>query len=374
MPKALRRMLAVGLALLAGTAAASEVRLGFANPFTGPLAKSGEQNRVTIDLAIRMLNQHGGVLGDTVRLVAVDDGCDADRAATAALELVKAGVVAVIGHMCSHASLMAAPVYEAAGIPMLTPDSTHPRLTEEGRPNVFRLIGRDDDQGRIAGDWLAGLKPIKTVAIVHDGSTYGSGLASAARDELRRNDEREALFASYTPGADRQTPLVERLIAAGIDVVYIAGYGPAAGRIAAELRERGARMQIAGGDGLGGPEFWAEAGDAGEGVVFTARPDVASAPAAAPVVEALRALGLQMPATTLGAYAAVQVWAEAARRAGATDPVAVTAALHRGRFDSVLGRVAFDERGDLVGAVWRWRVWHLGRQEERPPTLAMRGQ
>ncbi|MFO1048516.1 MAG: branched-chain amino acid ABC transporter substrate-binding protein [Geminicoccaceae bacterium] len=370
---ALCRILGVGLAVLAGTAAADEVRLGFANPFSGPLARSGEQNRVTIDLAVQTLNQRGGVLGNAIRLVAVDDGCDADRAATAALELVKAGVVAVIGHMCSHASLVAAPVYEAAGIPMLTPDSTHPRLTEEGRPNVFRLIGRDDDQGRIAGEWLAGLKTAKAVAIIHDGSTYGSGLALGARDELRRNGEREAIFASYSPGADHPAALVEQLLAARIDVLYIAGYGPDAGRIAADLRKRGARMQIAGGDGLGAPEFWAEAGEAGEGVVFTSRPDVASSPAAAPVVEALRMLGVQTPSTTLGAYAAVQVWAEAVRRAGRTDPAAVITMLHRGRFETVVGRVAFDERGDLEGAVWRWRVWHLGRQEERPPTLAMRG-
>ena len=59
-------------------------------------------------------------------------------------KLVEAGVVVVIGHFCSHASLMAAAIYEAVGIVMITPDSTHPRLTEEGRRNVFRLTGRDD--------------------------------------------------------------------------------------------------------------------------------------------------------------------------------------------------------------------------------------
>jgi len=310
-------------------------------------------------------------LGDEVRLIAVDDGCDAERAGAAALELVKAGVKAVIGHMCSHASLIAAPAYEAVGIPMLTPDSTHPRLTEEGRPNVFRLIGRDDDQGRLAGDWLAQLEPPRPIAIVHDGSTYGSGLAWQTREELSRNGVRAALLATYVPGAQDYGALIKQLAQAGIGVLYIAGYGPDAGRIVRQVRERGLELQVAGGDGLSGSEFRTEAGQAGDGARFSARPDPSASPAAEPVIRALRALGIGMPATSLGAYAAVQVWAEAARRAGSTDPEAVTAALHRGRFDTVLGRVAFDAQGDLVGASWRWRVWREGGQASLPPTVAM---
>ncbi|MGD9512245.1 MAG: branched-chain amino acid ABC transporter substrate-binding protein [Geminicoccaceae bacterium] len=361
------------MSLLFGSgAAAGEVRLGLANPFSGPLAASGERNRVTVDLAVRTLNERGGVLGDEIRLIAADDGCNIEQAASAALDLIKAGVRAVIGHMCSHASLIAAPAYETVGIPMLTPSSTHPRLTEEGRSNVFRLIGRDDDQGRLAGDFLAQLQPSRPIAIVHDGSTYGSGLAWQARAELRRNGIREAVFATYVPGTSDHTTLVGQLAREAIGVLYIAGYAPDAGRIVRQARERGLELQVAGGDGLGGPEFWTEAGDAGEGTRFSARPDPSTSPEAGVVVGALKALGIEMPSDVLAAYAAVQVWAEAARRTGSTDPVAVTAALHRGRFETVLGRVSFDERGDLVGASWRWRVWREGRQVSLPPTMAMR--
>lgn len=363
--------LALASLLIGSGAVADEVRVGLANPFSGPLATSGEQNRVTADLAVRSLNERGGVLGQQVRLIAVDDGCDVERAAAAALELVKAGVRAVIGHMCSQASLIAAPAYEAVGIPMLTPDSTHPRLTEEGRPNVFRLTGRDDDQGRLAGGWLAGLKPARPIAIVHDGSTYGSGLAWQTREELHRNGGHEALFETYLPGAPDYGGLIDQLAQHAIGVLYIAGYGPDAGRIVRQARERGLDLLVAGGDGLSAPEFWTAAGEAGEGTRFSARPDPSSSPAAVAVIEALKALGIPMPGTSLGAYAAVQVWAEAARRAGSTDAEAVTAALHRGRFDTVLGRVTFDQQGDLIGASWRWRVWRQGSQVALPPTLAM---
>ena len=150
------RILALTVALLLPAAAGAEVRIGLANPLTGPYAASGERNRVAVQLAIAALNQAGGVLGQQVKLVVVDDGCDSDRAAEAALELVKAGVGFVVGHMCSHASLIAAPIYEAAGVPMMSPDSTHPQLTEEGRGNVFRLAGRGIPAGP-TGRRLAGL-------------------------------------------------------------------------------------------------------------------------------------------------------------------------------------------------------------------------
>ena len=365
------RTLALASLLGASGAAASDVRLGFANPFSGPYAASGEQNRIAVRLAVETLNQTGGVLGGQVRLVAVDDACDVERAPAAALELVEAGVAAVIGHMCSHASLIAAPIYEAAGIPMLTPDSTHPRVTEEGRANVFRLIGRDDEQGRMAGDLLARLSPARPIAIIHDESTYGSGLAWETRDALRRSGVREALFATYTAGTMDYAALIEQMVKARIGILYVAGYGPDAGRIVRAAHARGSDPRYVGGDGLGMPEFWTEAGAAGEGAVFTTRPDLANSPGAASVLAALHTLGVTTQSTVLGYYAAIQVWAEAAARAGTPDPATVATTLHRGRFVSVLGRIGFDEKGDVIGATWQWQVWHDGRYAPLPARLAM---
>ena len=108
MSRSFGRLLMVAAALLALPASAGEIRIGLANPLTGPLAASGQRNRVAVELAIRALNQDGGVLGQPLKLVAVDDGCGTDRAAAAALELVEAGVRFVVGHLCSHSSLMAA--------------------------------------------------------------------------------------------------------------------------------------------------------------------------------------------------------------------------------------------------------------------------
>jgi branched-chain amino acid transport system substrate-binding protein len=370
----MRRRLCLLLALATtlaahGTCAAEDLAIGFANPLSGPYATSGNDNRTAVELAVEVLDRTGGLLGRRVRVVVADDACGVERAEAAARELVGAGVVAVVGHFCSHASLVAAAVYEAAGVPMISPDSTHPRLTEEGRGDVFRLTGRDDRQGGIAGDFLAERWPAGRIAVLHDGSTYGKGLAAQARRRLRERGVKEAVYDVYTPGEEDRSALVARLEQAGVEVAYVAGYGPDAARIVRAARERGDGLRVIGGDGLGMDEFWAVAGPAGEGTVFTGRPG--AAPDAA-VAAAFRARGFGWPPPSVGAYAAVQVWARAVREAGTADPAAVTRALHRGRFGTVLGRVAFDGKGDLEGADWRWWVWTDGRREPLTAPLATR--
>jgi branched-chain amino acid transport system substrate-binding protein len=358
MCRGLSCLLAGALALATGSAQA-EVKIGFANPLSGAYAQSGARNRIAVELAVRRLNDAGGVLGEPLALVAVDDGCGLERSVEAADQLVAADVVMVVGHMCSHSSLLAAGIYETADVVMISPDSTHPRLTEEGRRNVFRLIGRDDDQGRLAGDFLAANWPGKAIAILHDGSTYGEGLASQTRQSLRRHGVREAIYDSYRPGEDDYAALAGRLGAA-IEVLYVGGYGPDAARILRAVRARGNDLQLVGGDGLGMDEFWTIAGRAGEGTLFSARPIPAALPAAADVLAAFRARGLGTRSGGIGAYAALQVWAQAVERAGSLKLPEVTGMLRRGRFETVLGPVAFDAKGDLEGASWQWHRWRDG--------------
>jgi branched-chain amino acid transport system substrate-binding protein len=349
--------------VLAGPAvpAAGEIRIGFANPLSGPYTATGHRNRVAAELAVQELNLDGGVLGDQVELVVADDGCGIERAAAAATTLIGAGVKAVIGHMCSHSSLIAAGLYETADILMITPSSTHPRLTEEGRRNVFRLIGRDDRQGQLAADLLAGRYEGARIAIVHDGTTYGAGLAQQTRRMLWAHDVREQLFLRYIPGADDYDDLVAQLIDAAVDVVYVGGYGPDAALILKSARARGAGFQMVGGDALAMDEFWSIAGEAGDGTIFTrpaTRVDVAGADR---LLERFKQRGLGERPGGLGIYAAVQGWAAAVERSGTAKPLVVARTLRRGRFDTILGRISFDRKGDLVGAGWDWHIWQDGR-------------
>jgi branched-chain amino acid transport system substrate-binding protein len=353
--------LILGTALVAGaSAAAADIPIGFANPLTGPFSETGERNRIAVEMAVEDLNERGGVLGQKVTMIAADDACGTQKAVDAARALVEAEVAVVVGHLCSHSSLLAAGIYETADLLMLTPSSTHPRLTEEGRQNVFRLKGRDDDQGRLAGDFLADHFAGKRIAILHDGSTYGEGLAQEARKRLRARGETETIYYHYAPAAQDYTDLLARLRQARIDVAYIGGYGPDAALLLRTARERGHDLQLIGGDGLGMDGFWSVAGEFGEYTIFSERPDVRDRPDAAALLERFRDRGLDTRVGGLGAYAAVQVWAQAAERAGTLELASVARTLRRGSFDTVLGPLAFDRKGDLKGAAWQWKVWTDG--------------
>jgi branched-chain amino acid transport system substrate-binding protein len=363
--------LAVIVASVLSGPVAADIAIGFANPLSGPNAPSGGRNRTAVALAVEDLNAGGGVLGQTVRLVEADDACGLGQAVAAARRLVDAGVPFVVGHMCSHASLLAAGVYEAFDVLMISPDSTHPRLTEEGRRNVFRLVGRDDRQGALAGDFLARHYREANIAIMHDGNVYGRGLAGQTRLRLRQLGMVEALYAAYTPGQQDYAALAALLRRHAIDVLYVGGYSADAGAILRSARERGDDVQLVGGDGLGGEEFWTAAGEAGEGTIFSARPAIRWHGDAAAVRTALRGRG--PGAGGIGAYAAVEVWAQAVERAGTADMEAVAHELRRGRFHTVLGLVAFDDKGDLRGAGWQIQIWSDGDYRPLDRHLAASG-
>lgn len=365
-PSAARLLASVAVGLIMASAASAEagVKVGYAGPLTGSYSSTGHRNRVAVEIAVHVLNTNGGVLGDQVELVVADDRCGIAAAAQAASTLIEAGVEAVIGHVCSHSSLIAAGLYETADILMITPSSTHPRLTEEGRQNVFRLTGRDDDQGQLAADLLARHYGDRRIAIVHDGSTYGRRLAKETRARLRANEVTEVLFETYEPGAEHYASLAARLVAAEVEVLYIGGYGPDAGRILKAARAAGSGLQLVGGDGLSMDEFWAVAEERGEGTIFSAqpRPFGRDGPAAA-VLDRFEQRGLGLRAGGLGAYAAVQAWAQAVERAQSSDPHAVLRMLRRGQFETVVGPVSFDWKGDLEDGGWAWHTWTQGMYE-----------
>jgi len=348
------------LALGAAGHAEAEIDIGFANPLSGPYALTGARNRIAVEMAVGQLNQNGGVLGDKVSLVAVDDACGLQKSVEAARLLVAARVAVVIGHLCSHSSLLAAGIYETADLLMISPSSTHPRLTEEGRRNVFRLTGRDDQQGALAGDFLAAHWSGDEIAILHDGTPYGEGLAIEARTRLRIRGIAPAIYDGYTPNAQDDAPLCARRDAAGIAVRYVGGYGPDAARILRAARARGSDLQLVGGDALGMDEFWTIAGRAGQGSLFSSARSTIIDPAATDVLAGFRARGLGTRSGGLGSYAAVQVWAQAVERAGTPKLEAVAAMLRRGRFDSVISPIAFYQKGDLAGATWQWLMWSDG--------------
>jgi branched-chain amino acid transport system substrate-binding protein len=350
------------LTLAAISSARAEIKIGVATPLTGPQAWIGEQVRAGADLAVQNLNEHGGVLGESLVPVLVDDFCDPDQAKAAANKLVAEGVPFVVGHQCSGAAIPASAIYEAAGIILISPAATNPELTERGLRYVFRTCGRDDMQGAMVGDHLAKAWPGAAIAIVHDGQAYGLGIAEEAKRRLAELGIEPALVAPVQPRQTEFSDLIAALEAGGIDVLFYGGYAAEAGLIVRQAKARLPDLGLIVPDGVAGEDFWLIAGDAAEGIPMTSFMDAAKLPAAADVVAAFRSQGIDQLISELYAYAAVQAWAQAAAHGGTTDPARVADALRRERFDTVLGTIGFDAKGDVTGFdPFAWYVWTDGK-------------
>ena len=201
----MHRLIVVAVVISAaalGWPARADVLIGVAGPMTGTNAWFGEQMERGAALAVADLNAAGGVLGQQVQLITADDFCDPEQAIAAAGKLVSDRVVFVAGHFCSGASISASEVYEAAGVLMISPTSSNPVLTELGRSNVFRVHNRDDAVGALIGNYLADHWSGDKVAILHDDTAFGKGVADLTKEQLNRRGLREAIYRAYIPGRD----------------------------------------------------------------------------------------------------------------------------------------------------------------------------
>jgi branched-chain amino acid transport system substrate-binding protein len=341
-----------------GGPARAKVLIGIAGPLTGKEAWFGEQMERGAARAVADLNAAGGVLGEPVELMAVDDFCDPEQAVAAAKKLVSDGVIFVAGHFCSGASISASEVYAAAGVLMISPTSSNPFLTELGRANVFRIIYRDDAAGIMAGNYLADHWADKKIAILHDDTAFGKGVADLTKEQLNRRGLREAIYRDYVPGKENYSAEIAELQAADIEVLFIGGHRPEIALMARAARDRSYPVQLMTGMGLTTEDFGLIAGPAADGTLFIDVADPRRRAEAEVVVEQFRASGFEPAGHTLYAYGAVQVWAQAAEAAGSLELEPMIAALRRHQFDTVLGPIDFDDKGDLRLQTPVMYVWH----------------
>jgi len=348
------------------SAAQAEIKVGIAGPLSGIALNTGEQQEAGAQKAFEHLNDKGGLLGKEIAVISLDDACDVRQAKAVAQQLVSEGVVFVVGHVCSACSLAVRKIYEKAGIIMISPASTNPKVTDEGGPNVFRTIGRDDQQGTIAGDYLADNYSKNGIAIIHDGDTYGKGLAEITKRQLNKRGVTEVLFDAYLQDQKDYKSVVDKLVKKKADVLYIAGYLIDIGIIVRQAKKELPNLGIFSADSLIDLQFLTIAGKAGEGAYFTFGPDIRLKPEAHEVAAAIREEDAYEPeGYTLYSYGAVQAWAQAVKRANSLKPEAVIKALRTGKFDTVLGKIGFDEKGDVTGITTF--VWYVFGKENYSP-------
>ena len=361
-------ILATALALAAGAVKAQDIPIAVVGPVTGSNAALGEQMTHGAKMAVADINAKGGVLGKKLDLIIADDACDPKQAVAAANEVVGKKVVFVAGHYCSSSSIPASAVYNEAGVLQMTPASTNPALTDDaakkGWNNVFRSCGRDDVQGGVAGKYLADHFKGKRVAIIHDKTAYGKGIADETKRAMNAAGLSETLYEAITQGDKDFSALISKIKQAKIDAIYFGGYQTEAGLIVRQAHDQGLTTQFIGADALVTEEFWKITGAAGEGTLMTFAPDPRKVPAAKAVVDKFLADGYNPEGYTLYTYAAIQAFAAAANKAGSVKVDDLSKALKSMTVDTVVGPLSWDNKGDVTDPKYVFYVWKSGKYAE----------
>ncbi|HLG84900.1 MAG TPA: branched-chain amino acid ABC transporter substrate-binding protein [Bradyrhizobium sp.] len=350
--------LAVGASLALSSAAfAEDITIAVAGPMTGSEAPVGRQLKNGAEMAVADINAAGGVLGKKLALDEEDDACDPKQARSVAEKIGSMGIPFVAGHYCSSSSIPASEAYAENNVLQITPGSTNPTFTERGLWNVARVCGRDDQQGTVAGEYIAKNFKGKNIAILNDKTTYGKGLADETKKALNKAGITEKLYESYTKGDKDFNALVSRLKSENIDLVYVGGYYQEAGLILRQMRDQGLKTILMGGDAMAVQEFASITGPAGAGTLFTFGPDPRKKPTAAAIVAKFKAKNIDPEGYTLYTYAAVQIWTQAAAKAGTTDAKKVMDTIKAGAWDTVIGKLEYDSKGDIKQldfVVYKW--------------------
>jgi branched-chain amino acid transport system substrate-binding protein len=345
-------------------AAHADVTIGVVGPLTGENAFFGDQMKHGVEQAATDINAQGGINGEKIVLRILDDACDPKQAVTVANQIISAGVKFVVGHFCSGAAIPASKIYNEEGIFMISPSATNPALTDAGLANVFRVAGRDDQQGEVDGNYIIKHYHDKKIAILQNQSTWGRDIAEKVKQTINHAGMKEVMFEAFTPGDRDYSPLITKLKQTGAEVAFIGGWSTEVGLIVRQMKEQGATVQVIGGDALVTDQFWSITGPAGEGVMMSFNPDPRKREEAKAALESIRKTGFEPEGYTLYSYAAVQVIAEGIARAGKADPIKVAEVVRQKPIGTVLGPIGFDKKGDVTGTSYVLYRWSKGKYAE----------
>lgn len=344
-----------------GAHAAEPVILGVPIPMTGPNTQYGDEVKAGLLTAVESIKAAGGT---EFKPTFIDDACEPKQSVPAANRVVTSGAKFAVAHVCSGVTVPASKIYEQEGIVAITPGATSPLVTDTlNGHHFFRTIGRDDQQGPFAAKFIAEkLKP-KAAAVLHDKQTYGSGVAQHVKATLDSLKVPVVMFDGINAGDSDYSAVITKLKSAKVDVVFFGGYYPEMGLLLRQAKEQGLKTQFMGPEGTFNQDLIDIAGPAVEGMMFTFPADFSERPENKGVVDAFKKANrsasgaFQMPA-----YAAVQVLDTAIRAVG-PDPKKVADYMHANTFNTVIGQVAYDKKGDLKD--FEFVVFQLGKDGKR---------
>lgn len=241
------------------------VKIGYAGPMTGDYSQFGVDMSQAMQLAI---TDFGDVQGWKVEMAIEDDGGGAEGGAAVSNKLVSDPTfVAMAGHAFSGATAAAIPIYEKAGIPMMSPSATNPDLTTKGSSVFNRNAFTDTEQGIGAAKYLYEKLGIKKLALMHDGGDYGQGLANVVKENFITLGGEVVAFEAVTPGESDYSAPLAAVASSSPEALYFGGYNAEAAVLVNQMEQAGlSGVVFFGGDGIYGKDFLAKVGANGEGV------------------------------------------------------------------------------------------------------------
>ncbi|HUQ29417.1 MAG TPA: branched-chain amino acid ABC transporter substrate-binding protein [Usitatibacter sp.] len=352
--------------------AGNTVTIAHAGPLTGSIAHLGKDDENGVALAVAQANDRKITIGGqpvTFKMQSEDDQADPKTGATVAQKLVDAKVAAVVGHLNSGVTIPASEIYAKAGIPVISGSATNPALTERGLKNVFRTVGRDDQQGPAIAAYIAGELKGKKVAIIDDKTAYGEGIANEVEKTLKGS---KVNIVARERTTDKETDfkaILTKIKAKNPDVVFHGGMDATGGPMLKQARELGIKAVFAFGDGACTNEMAKLAGAASEGMACSQ----AGLPA--------EAASKEFKDTFTAKYGEIKQYApyfydgtmaiiEAMKKADSTDPAKFMPMVNQVSFTGATGKVEFDAKGDRKDA--EMTIFRMGKDGKIQPVAIVK--
>lgn len=328
--------------------ATAEIRLGVAGPFSGVYEPYGTPMLNAATLVVSDINANGGINGETVIIISQDDQCSTSMATTAANNLVSAGVDVVLGHICSNATLAGIAVYDIANIPAMSPASSNRDLTYSGSyPLFFRTILPDHLQAETMIHYSIYELKVGKFGLVHDGSTYGSGLISFVDEAIAQEANKTVIFTRDIGSVGVQS-IVNEAISTGVEVIIYGGGDSNAATLLNELRTQTSEIHFMAGEGVLTDTFLSGTSTNSNGALIANFGETTEKYLEQKAREDhIDEYGEEPGPYFMSAYAAAYSLLMAIENAGSTDPAQIKNELISEDYVTPIGEISFDDRGDV---------------------------
>lgn len=336
-----------------GQEEASVVKLGLITPLSGPVATFGQSTKEAVEMAVKKINDAGGINGMQVELIVEDDQGKPDDAANAVQKLINEDQVdAIIGCLTSSCTLAAGPIAQSAGVPMISSSSTADKVSEIG-DFVARVCYKDSDQGNgVATFSYQSLKAQKAAVLYDVANDYSKGLAEEFKAGFTKNGGEIVAYESYATGDTDFNGQLTKIKTKNPDVIFLPDYYNTVGLIAKQARQLGLEQVMLGGDGWDSPELFNIGGDAVNNCYFSNHysPDIPAAETKA-FIEEYKAIydGKTPDALAALGYDAANIMMDAIKRAGSVDKVAIKDAINSTTdFKGATGTISLDADRNVI--------------------------